>query len=255
MTRQEDHSVLVEPSGKTDVYTVEFPGVGRRLSALRLETLTHDSLPAKGPGLAAGNFVVSRVRASIMPPGGRRQAGRYVRLELPGKDRILSLAEVQVFDGTDNLARRGTSRQSSTAYDGPARLAIDGNTDGRYDEARSTTHTEASADPWWEVDLKSEQPIDRIVIWNRIDNGLHTRLGGVRIVVLDEKRQPVWTSTLAQPPNPSTVLALGARGRWRSPPLTPITPSRRSRRPTSWTTRTWPIEAGRWAASRAGRTI
>ncbi len=210
MTRLEDHSVLVEPSGKTDVYKAEFPGVGHRLAALRLETLTHNSLPAKGPGLAAGNFVVSRVQASIMPPGGRRLAGRYVRLELPGKDRILSLAEVQVFDGADNLARRGTSRQSSTAYDGPARLAIDNNTDGRYDEARSTTHTEASADPWWEVDLKSEQPIDRIVIWNRIDNGLHTRLGGVRIVVLDEKRQPVWTKTVAQPPNPSAVLALGA---------------------------------------------
>ena len=212
MKRLEDHSILVEPSGKTDVYTVEFPEVGPRLAALRLETLPHDSLPAKGPGLAAGNFVVSRVRATIMPPGGRRLAGRFVRLELPGKDRILSLAEVQVFDGTDNLARRGTARQSSTASDGPAKLAIDGNTDGRYQEARSTTHTETSADPWWEVDLRSEQPIDRIVLWNRTDNGLHTRLGGVRIVVLDEKRQPVWTQTVAEPPNPSTALALtGAR--------------------------------------------
>src|SRR5262249_4054492 len=153
---------------------------------------------------------VSRVQASIMPPDGRRLAGRYVRLELPGKDRILSLAEVQVFDRDDNLARRGISRQSSTAYDGPARLAIDGNTDGRYDEARSTTHTETSTDPWWEVDLKSQQPIDRIVIWNRVDNGLHTRLSGARIVLLDEQRRPAWTKTIAQPPNPSAILALGA---------------------------------------------
>ena len=128
----EDRSILVEPSGKTDVYTVEFPEVGPRLAALRLETLPHDSLPAKGPGLAAGNFVVSRVQATVMPPGGRRPAGRFVRLELPGKDRILSLAEVQVFDGADNLARRGAAEQSSTDFDGPAKLAIDGNTDGRY---------------------------------------------------------------------------------------------------------------------------
>jgi hypothetical protein len=209
MTRLDDHSVLVEPSGKTDVYTVELPDVGRRLAALRLETLPHDSLPAKGPGLAAGNFVVSRVQTSITPPGGRRLAGRFVRLELPGKDRILSLAEVQVFDGTDNLARRGTAGQSSTARDGPARLAIDGNTDGRYEEARSTTHTETSADPWWEVDLKFEQPIDRIVVWNRTDNGLQSRLGGVRIVVLDEEHRPIWTEAVAGVPDPSTALAVG----------------------------------------------
>jgi hypothetical protein len=209
MTRLDDHSVLVEPSGKTDVYSVELPDVGRRLAALRLETLPHDSLPAKGPGLAAGNFVVSRVQASTMPPGGRRLAGRFVRLELPGKDRILSLAEVQVFDGTDNLARRGTARQSSTANDGVARLAIDGNTDGRFDETRSSTHTETSADPWWEVDLKFEQPIDRIVVWNRTDDGLQSRLGGVRIVVLDEEHRPVWTEAVAGVPTPSTALAVG----------------------------------------------
>ena len=27
-------------------------------------------------------------------------------------------------------------------------------------------------DPWWEVDLKAEQPIDRIVVWNRTDSGV-----------------------------------------------------------------------------------
>ena len=178
MTRLEDHSVLVEPSGKTDVYTVEFPGAGTRLTALRLETLPHDSLPAKGPG-TGGRQLRRLAGAGVDHAAGRSPAGRAVRAaRAPRQGRILSLAEVQVFGGTDNLARRGTARQSSTAYDGPARLAIDGNTDGRYDEARSTTHTETSADPWWEVDLKSEQPIDRIVIWNRTDNGLHTRLGG-----------------------------------------------------------------------------
>jgi hypothetical protein len=116
---------------------------------------------------------------------------------------------VQVFDGVDNLARRGAARQSSTAFDGPARLAIDGRTDGRYFEARSTTHTETSDNPWWELDLKSEQAIDRVVIWNRTDGGLQARLAGVRVAVLDDNRRPVWTTTVAQPPKSDAVLAVG----------------------------------------------
>ena len=69
---------------------------------------------------------------------------------------------------------RGEATQSSTDFDGPARLAIDGNTNGHFSEAKSTTHTSISDNPWWEVDLKSAPPIDRIVVWNRTDNNLHS---------------------------------------------------------------------------------
>ena len=204
----EDRSVRVESSAATDVYTIEFPSRPRRLAALRLEALPDAALPGNGPGHALGNFVVSRVGATINPPGGTRPRGRYVRVELPGKDKILSLAEVQVFSGSDNVAPRGVATQSSVAFDGPPKLAIDGNTDGRYSEARSTTHTERSESPWWEVDLKEARPVDRIVVWNRTDNGLHTRLSDFTISLLDEARAPVWTQAVKPPPNPNASLAL-----------------------------------------------
>ena len=70
----------------------------------------------------------------------------------------------------------GEATQSSTAYEGHARLAIDGNTDGDYEKAKSTSHTDASENPWWEVDLKTARAVDRIVIWNRTDNEPGTRL-------------------------------------------------------------------------------
>ena len=84
---------------------------------------------------------------------------------------------------------KGEAKQSSTAYDGPAKYAIDGNTDGNY-LAKSTTHTATEKNPWWELDLKSQQALDRIDIWNRTDNNLHTRLNNFRITVFDDNRKP-----------------------------------------------------------------
>jgi hypothetical protein len=204
----DDRSVRVESSAATDVYTVELPDPPRRLAALRLEALPDDGLPGKGPGHALGNFVVSRVSATVNPPGGTRPAGRYVRVELPGPQKILSLAEVQVFSGSENVAPRGVAKQSSVAFDGPAKLAIDGNTDGRYTEARSTTHTETTDSPWWEVDLRESRPVDRIAVWNRTDNNLHTRLSDFTVTLLDEAHNPVWTQAVKPPPNPSASFAV-----------------------------------------------
>ncbi len=208
LTVLDDSSIRAESKGKTEVTTVALPLDGRKLAALRLESLPDDALPGKGAGYGDnGNFVISRVSAVVTPPGAMRPGGRYVRVGLPGKGKYLSLAEVQVFRGSDNIARRGEAKQVSTAFDGPAKLAIDGKTDGRYEAAKSTTHTDLADDPWWEVDLKATGPVDRVVVWNRTDNGLHTRLSDFRVVLLDESRKPVWTQSVATPPNPSVDLA------------------------------------------------
>jgi mono/diheme cytochrome c family protein len=202
----DDQTIVAESTAKTDVYKLELPVANNRLTAIRLEALPLESLPNQGPGRADGNFVVSRITASIIPPSGRRPVGRLVRIELPGKQKYLSLAEVQVFAEAENLALRGSASQSSTDFDGPASRAIDGDTDGNYTGANSTTHTKLSDDPWWEVDLKSNQPVDRIVIWNRTDNELHTRLANFRVALLDEKRNVVWAQTVAKAPKPSAEL-------------------------------------------------
>ncbi len=204
-----DGDIHVARGGKTDIYTVLAPVVANTaLTALRLETLPDDALPAKGPGHADGNFVITRVLATVTPPAGAQLSGRYLRIEIPGKERILSLAEVQVFAGTNNIALGGEARQSSTAFDGPAKLAIDGNTNGNFAEAKSTTHTETSTDPWWELDLKSAQGVDRIVLWNRTDGEVGNRLSGFKLSLLDDKREPVWQQEVKDAPKPSAEFAV-----------------------------------------------
>lgn len=192
LTPQPDGRVQVPTAADKDTYTIEVPiTTAQKLTALRLEALPDAALPSNGPGHAGGNFVVTRVRAVVVPatgtPGPR---ARFVRIELPGKGKLLQLAEVQVFSGGDNVAVKGQATQKSTYADAAATRAIDGNTAGAYDQG-SVSHTaENTDDPWWEVDLNSEQPLDRIVVWNRSEVG--DRLGGFRIVALDAQRKTVW---------------------------------------------------------------
>ncbi|MFP6694625.1 MAG: DUF1553 domain-containing protein, partial [Pirellulales bacterium] len=131
---------------------------------------------------------------------------RFVRIELPGQKKFLSLAEVQVLVGQDNVARSGAATQINTAFEGPAKLAIDGNTDGDYHAAKSTTHTAEADNPWWEVDLGKSVVIDRIGIWNRTDGDVSPRLANFRIVLLDKKHRPLWLASVAKPPAPNVDL-------------------------------------------------
>ncbi len=136
-------------------------------------------------------------------PQAEPVSGRFVRIGLPsGARRILSLAEVQVFSsdatGTrQNIATEGKATQSSTRFDGPPQLAIDGNTDGQYDH-RSVTHTRAESAPWWQVDLGRMAALDEVAVWNRTDGDVAKRLDGYRISVLDAQKQVVWSREVAR---------------------------------------------------------
>ncbi|WP_145084237.1 DUF1553 domain-containing protein [Aureliella helgolandensis] len=217
---------------KGDVYSVELQlpsaWVGQTLRSLQLAVLP-DPLRDGAVGLTKhGNFVVTKISASLLPgntldrvreaelgtllPSARsiaaatsRVPARFVRVELPGKSRLLSLAELQVWSFDKNIALQGTASQSSTDYAGDASRAIDGDTDGDYNQ-NSTTHTKTSDAPWWEVDLGSPQAIDRVVVWNRTDSNLQSRLNGAVISLLDESRQVLTRETLREAPQLSQEL-------------------------------------------------
>jgi hypothetical protein len=209
----EDGSVLAGGAGPAkDTTTLTFRETPARLTALRVEALTHDSLPARGPGRAGhGNFVLSRVLVTVALPDDRRPEARTVRIELPGKGKILSLAEVEVYSGDTNVARGGKASQVSTAFEGPAGLAVDGTTDGRYYESKSVTHTAQQDDPWWELELAEPARIDRIVVWNRTDGGdpIQQRLKGYRLKLLDAARAVIWEEEPAGVPAPSAERRVG----------------------------------------------
>jgi len=198
----DDSVIRLAAKPAKDVYTVELPIIGDTLQALRLDALPDPSLPAQGPGHGGGNFVLTKLTAKVVPAEGTQVKGRHVRVENLGSGVYLHLAEVQAFRGEVNVALKGKATQVSTDYEGPPQLAIDGKTDGDYSK-KSVTHTATADNPWWEVDLLSEQPLDRIVLWNRTDGGTEARLAKCRVAVLDEKRQVVWETTETSPPNPN----------------------------------------------------
>ena len=127
-----------------------------------------------------------------------------VRIELAGGDRILSLAEVELLDSQGIVIPLafGSSRQSSTAYDGAADRAIDGNSSGTYSDG-SVTHTQTEVDPWWEGALVSPQPVFGVRVWPRTDSGLAERTRGFHVLVLDPDGKEVWRSDLAPAPRGS----------------------------------------------------
>ena len=68
-----------------------------------------------------------------------------------------------------NLALHKPARQSST-FDprGLAQHAVDGNTNGHYND-KSVTHTLTEDEAWWEVDLLGESKVFYVYIYNRVD--------------------------------------------------------------------------------------
>jgi putative heme-binding domain-containing protein len=98
---------------------------------------------------------------------------------------------VEVYSDGRNVARHGRASQKNTAHGGEASRAIDGNVSGNWGDAGQTHTQEDTIDPWWEVDLGNDWPIEEIVIYNRTDDGLGKRLGGFSLKILDGARSVV----------------------------------------------------------------
>ncbi|MGC6565426.1 MAG: PVC-type heme-binding CxxCH protein [Akkermansiaceae bacterium] len=116
---------------------------------------------------------------------------RYVRIELPGNGRTLTLAEVEVISGGKNIAKSGKASQSSTASSGSAEKAIDGNKNPSYNSGGQTHTKEGSKNPWWELDLGKAVSIDQVSVWNRNEGNLGERLDGFNLTLLDSKKKKI----------------------------------------------------------------
>lgn len=198
--------IRVQSEAKTDTYTITLKLKGDKLTGLRLATLPSADLPGGGAGYGGGNFVISHISARLAPLKKTPPTGRFVRITIPGKNKLLSLAEVEVFSQGKNIASQGTATQQGTTFGGVASRAIDGNTDGTFAN-KSTTHTPKQSNPWWEVDLGAVFPIEKIKLWNRTDHNLEERLGGAKVQILDENRAVVFETIIKKSPMPSRAIA------------------------------------------------
>ena len=177
------------------------------------------TLPAGPARTSLDTAVLSSMRTaaasgSRLAPLAPPITGRYVRLVRPGRATVLSTTEVQVFSGGQNVALRGTATQSSTlaggATGGHAPRAIDGGLEATLPAGTdplkgSVAFTSAEQDPWWELDLGAELPIDTIAVW---PGSADTR-SGVHVSVLDGNRRSVFVQDGLRLEAPMHTLNLG----------------------------------------------
>jgi putative heme-binding domain-containing protein len=168
--------------------------VGQRLALYPKIVPLLDGLPAN----LAGN-----------PSKTSAVTGRIVRIELPGKQRTLTLAEVEVYSDGRNVALRKKATQSSTAYGAPASRAVDGNKSGTFADGGQTHSREGEDNPWWQVDLGADYPIERIEIYNRTDGNLGTRLKDYTIKLLDARGHVVFEKKNNPTPQVKAEIQLG----------------------------------------------
>lgn len=216
LTVQEDGSIQVPANKSETPQTVRWQPGTSPARLVRVEMAT-PSRTSKNSTLDFSEYQISAMNPTADASTVLR--GRYVRLDLPGdsdlyprypadqKLKYLGLAELQVFQGDRNIALR--KKASSSSIFDPARTgaqnAVDGNTVGN-DDGNPYAHTAWEANPWWEVDLGSDQAIDRIQIWNRSDVPLFVRMNHFRIRVLDRDRKVLFERVIDQAPSPSTEI-------------------------------------------------
>ncbi len=182
--------------GGKDTLTVSLPVQKGKVEAVRLEALADDALPGKGPGRSgSGNFVLSQVTAEYVPDGAKALKGRRLRVTARSeKYHFLGLAEVLVFSGGVNIAKRGKASQLSSFQNGEAKRAIDGNTDGNSAKGKSVAITGGGTDPqWWELTFDKDQSVDRVLLWKRMDKGQGNYLIDLELTLFDAEGNTVWT--------------------------------------------------------------
>ncbi|MBJ7429897.1 MAG: discoidin domain-containing protein [Gemmataceae bacterium] len=154
--------------------------------------------------------LLTSLPANLATNAGKAGMGRFVRIELPGKQRTLTLAEVEVISDGINLARKGKATQSTTSNGGDASKAIDGNKSPTFADGGQTHSAEGTDNPWWELDLGSEAVIESIIIYNRADGALGSRLNNFTVKVLDKDKKEVFSKV--NNPTPAIKVAFEMSG-------------------------------------------
>jgi mono/diheme cytochrome c family protein len=176
-------------------YTLKATTPLRQVTAFRLEVLPEKE--GGQVGRSPGNAVLTEFQVSVGPAGNGPVRGRYVRIEHQPKA-WLQIAEVQALKGAENAALKGKATQSTVSHGGSPEKAIDGKTDGVFDNGSVIHNAQDDPSPWWEVDLGADEPLDKLVVWNRAEVG--ERIIGARVIVLDGKRREVFSQTIDKKP-------------------------------------------------------
>ena len=153
--------------------------------------------------IAAGPLAAGETRSyefRVTAPAGAA-AGRYTLMARSTFGAMTYEARSDAIRiGLRNAALGTAATQKSLAWGGTPDRAVDGNVDGAFFDG-SVTHTaeDGSAEPWWQVDLGTDVPIQEIAVWNRTDC-CADRLSDYYVLVSDHPfTSDSLATTLAEP--------------------------------------------------------
>ena len=127
---------------------------------------------------------------------------RYVRVASGRATNYLHFAEVEVYAGGKNIAVKKPVKASSTMGSFTPEKAVDGVVE--YTFGKDASFWSSSRDKggeWWELDLGAEVPVEKLVLYNRLDC-CQERLEGALLSLLSDRHAPVWQSVLHTQNNP-----------------------------------------------------
>ncbi|SEE49171.1 F5/8 type C domain-containing protein [Jiangella alba] len=156
----------------------------------------------------------------LVDVAGLSKIGPDLVLELPVERKLTpefatreTLAWHVVKPGT-NLAAGKPVRQQSTGHGGVPERAVDGNTNGDW-AAGTTTHTEVTREPWWQVDLGGPADLGQVWIYNRTGGDYGLRLSDFWVMASDTDFPPGDLATVRSAPSVTAVRIDGAAGDFR----------------------------------------
>ncbi|MFT7484535.1 MAG: putative heme-binding domain-containing protein [Candidatus Paceibacteria bacterium] len=132
-----------------------------------------DETKAEAPTPAATSHDGGR-RIDVQHPALANAQVQSIRMTIPGTNRILNLAELEIFSAGTDIAGQAVLSQSSEYNGGahPVGNLVDGNKD-------NFSHTSTETSPWVEARFAQPVQIDKLVIWNRPSH--EERFNGAKI--------------------------------------------------------------------------
>ncbi len=199
-SRETAYAALLVSIGPDQVRGMANADAARWLDIVRAIPALPDAKLRDALRADAAQFLGELDPSTLCPP----PAAQFVRIELPGNSRTLTLAEVEVLQGGANVARDRTATQSSTYQTAEASQAIDGNTDEIF-AGGGQSHTEEESNPWFQIDLGHRESIDAVRVWNRREGRLGEGLKGYTLKLVEDGRVVFARENLPAPDRDATI--------------------------------------------------
>ena len=111
----------------------------------------------------------------------------YIRIEIPGKNKTISISELELIANGKNAAKGQKATSSSTSKNSKITSINDGAV-----KTNSVFNTNSEENPWIEISLKRNAVASEISIYSNLDKKSYQQIDGFSIILLDRQKKEVY---------------------------------------------------------------